>query len=225
LARIAVKQAVSDRDSRNALGDRLLNGFICLCLSIRQSEKRERNLCGTSVAKVICRKGERRMIAIEEMSNGQIKEVLRRVGYGHLGMARGSHPYVVPIHYTYNDPYIYIYTTEGKKTEIIRDNPEVCLQVEEIRDDKDWQSVIATGEAVRITDREEREHALKFILAANPTLTPALSIRWMDSWVRENIEVVYRILPRMLTGRATIEHAGETEEFSLQEKKRKSTIY
>jgi nitroimidazol reductase NimA-like FMN-containing flavoprotein (pyridoxamine 5'-phosphate oxidase superfamily) len=165
------------------------------------------------------------MIAVEEMSTGQIKEVLKRVGYGHLGMARGSHPYVVPINYAFDDPYIYIYTTEGKKTEIIKDNPEICLQVEEVISKEDWQSVIVTGEAVEIKEPEARERALKFILATNPTLTPALSIRWMDSWVRENIEVVYRIMPRMLTGRSTIEHTGADEEFSEQEKKRKSTIY
>ena len=165
------------------------------------------------------------MIAVEEMSSGQIREVLKRVGYGHLGMARGAFPYVVPINYAFNDPYVYIYTTEGKKTEIIKDNPEVCLQVEDVRSRDDWESVIVVGEAVRITEATERELALKFILAVNPTLTPAVSIRWMDNWVRENVEVVYRILPRMLTGRATIEHAGATEEFSAREKKRKSTIY
>jgi nitroimidazol reductase NimA-like FMN-containing flavoprotein (pyridoxamine 5'-phosphate oxidase superfamily) len=165
------------------------------------------------------------MIAIEEMSNGQIKELLKRIGYGHLGVTRGTHPYVVPIHFAYDDPYIYIYTTEGKKTEIIRDNPEICLQVEDIRSDKDWESVIVTGEAARITGKEERERALEFILAVNPTLTPAISIRWMDSWVRENVEVIYRIMPRMLTGRATIEHADAAPEFSEQEKRRKSTIY
>ncbi|HEY0460031.1 MAG TPA: hypothetical protein VGC97_12910 [Pyrinomonadaceae bacterium] len=47
----------------------------------------------------------------------------------------------------------------------------------------------------------------------------------MDNWVRENIEVVYRFKPRMLTGRSTIERAGAGKEFSEQEKKRKSTIY
>lgn len=165
------------------------------------------------------------MIAVEEMSNGQIKEVLKRVGYGHLGMARGIHPYVVPIHYAYDDPHIYIYTTEGKKTAIIGDNPEVCLQVEEVQSDKDWVSIIATGEVVKLTDKEERERALEFILAANPTLTPAVSIRWMDSWVRENVEVVYRLTPRMLTGRSTIEHAEPHPDFPEQEKKRKATIY
>lgn len=165
------------------------------------------------------------MIAVEEMSNGQVKEVLGRVGYGHLGMARGNHPYIVPIHYAYDDPHIYIYTTEGKKTEIIKANPEICLQVEEVISEKDWRSVIVTGEAVKLRNKDERERALRLILAANPTLTPALSVRWMDSWVRENIEVVYRITPRMITGRTTIEHSQSKESFAAQEKKRKATIY
>jgi nitroimidazol reductase NimA-like FMN-containing flavoprotein (pyridoxamine 5'-phosphate oxidase superfamily) len=165
------------------------------------------------------------MIAVEEMSSGQIKEVLKRVGYGHLGVTRGVHPYIVPVHYAYDDPYIFIYTTEGKKTEIIRDNPEICLQVEDVKSDKDWESVIVSGEAYRINDKEERDRALEFILARNPTLTPAISIRWMDSWVRENVEVVYRIIPRMLTGRATIERTEATPESSEQEKHRRSTIY
>ncbi|HVE58440.1 MAG TPA: pyridoxamine 5'-phosphate oxidase family protein [Pyrinomonadaceae bacterium] len=165
------------------------------------------------------------MIAVEEMSNGQIKEVLKSIGFGHLGMARGIHPYVVPIHYAYDEPHIYIYTTEGKKTEIIKDNPEVCLQVEDVKSDTDWVSIIATGEAVIITDRAEHERALDFILAANPTLTPAISIRWMDSWVRENIEVVYRLTPRMLTGRATIEHSENLAKLSGAKKRRKATIY
>lgn len=165
------------------------------------------------------------MIAVEEMSNGQIKEVLKRIGYGHLGMARGNHPYVVPIHYAYDDPHIYFYTTEGKKTEIIKNNPEVCLQIEQVKSSRDWQSVIAVGEAVRLTDFEERERALESILASNPTLTPAVSIRWMDSWVRENIEVIYRLTPRMLTGRSTIEHSCDEPEKSELEKKRKAKVY
>lgn len=165
------------------------------------------------------------MIAVEEIGNELIKEVLKRVGYGHLGMARGNLPYIVPVHYAYDDPHIYIYTTEGKKTEIIRANREVCLQVEDVKSDKDWVSVIAAGEAVRITNKTERERALKIILGSNPTLTPAVSIRWMDNWVRDNIEVIYRITPRMLTGRTTIEYSGFSARFFEQEKKRKATIY
>jgi uncharacterized protein len=165
------------------------------------------------------------MIAVEEMNNGQIKEVLGRVGYGHLGLARGHHPYVVPVHYAFDDPFIYIYTTEGKKTEIIRANPEICLQVEDVQDEKNWQSVMITGTAEQIIDLKEREHALEFILASNPTLTPAVSIRWMDCWVRENIEVIYRIKPRMLTGRETVEQSETQAALAPQKIKRRTSIY
>ena len=165
------------------------------------------------------------MIAVEEMNKGEIREVLKRVGYGHLGMARGNYPYVVPVQYAYDDPYIYIYTTEGKKTEIINDNPEVCLQVEDVKTDQDWVSIIATGTAERITDKTERKRALEFILESNPSLTPALSVRWMDNWIRENKEVIYRVEPRMLTGRVTIEYTGFFADSAAPEKKRKSRIY
>jgi hypothetical protein len=59
-----------------------------------------------------------------------------------------------------------------------------------------------------VTDQAERRHALEIILEKNPTLTPALSIRWMDNWIRENHKVIYRLTSRMLTGRATIEYTG-----------------
>ena len=143
------------------------------------------------------------MIEVQEMTNSEIDDVLARIGYGHLACARNNRPYVVPIHYVYDKLKIYIYTTDGKKTDIIRDNPQVCLQVEEVVDNGDWRSVIINGEAERVTDRGEREKAVKLIRSSNPSLTPAISIRWMDNWVRENIEVVYRIRPTTITGRST----------------------
>ena len=69
---------------------------------------------------------------------------------------------------------------------------------------KHWHSVIAYGTAEQLTDEHERDIALKAIVATNPTLTPAVSIRWMDNWVRENIEVIYRVTPTEMTGRATV---------------------
>lgn len=145
------------------------------------------------------------MVQVEEMSDEDSKNLLQRVNYGHLGLSRQGVPYVVPIHYAYDEHDVFIFTTEGKKTEIIDENPQVCLQVEEINDDKHWQSIILTGEAVRLTDEKKIEHAMNFILTENPKLSPALSIQWMDQWVRANIHVVYKITPTLLTGRTTIE--------------------
>jgi nitroimidazol reductase NimA-like FMN-containing flavoprotein (pyridoxamine 5'-phosphate oxidase superfamily) len=151
------------------------------------------------------------MIEVKELSDSEIAELLRRTGYGHLACARGGEPYVVPVHFAYDDGDIYVYTTEGKKFEIIKENPRVCLQAEQVKDNQHWLSVIVDGEAVQIVDEQERERAMKLITAVNPTLTPAVSVHWMDNWVRENIEVIYRIHPLRVSGRrssAGIERAN-----------------
>jgi len=143
------------------------------------------------------------MLEIKDMTFGEIEGLLDRVRYGHLGCAQNNHPYVVPIHFAYDDRTIYIYTTEGKKSEMIDANSEICLQVEEVIDDENWSSVVVVGDAEKLTDTDEREKALAAITAANPALTPALSFRWVDKWVREqkDIEVIYRIERKTITGR------------------------
>ncbi len=143
------------------------------------------------------------MIAVEELSNAEIIDILGRIGYGHLGCARDNKPYVVPVHYAFANGEIFIYTTEGKKFEIIKSNPNVCLQVEEVTDNQHWQSVVIEGIADQITDEDERAKAFKLVIEANPTLTPAVSVRWIDDMVRENIEVIYRVTPTETSGRRT----------------------
>ncbi len=128
------------------------------------------------------------MAEVGEMERDEIDEVLERVGYGHLGCAEDDQPYVVPINYVYEKPNIYFYTTDGKKTDILKRNPRICLQVEEIVNKADWQSVVFMGEAEEIVETEDRERVMQKILERNPTLTPAISIRWVDNWVRQNIE-------------------------------------
>ena len=100
------------------------------------------------------------MVQVEDMDDKDSKNLLQRVGYGHLGLVRDTHPYVVPINYAYDAPHIFIFTTEGNKTEIIESNPEVCLQVEDVTDKKNWQSVIVLGDAVQLTNQEEIKSAI-----------------------------------------------------------------
>lgn len=148
------------------------------------------------------------MLEVRDMTFGEIEVLLNRVRYGHLGCAKNNHPYVVPIHFACDDRSIYIYTTEGKKSDMIGANPEVCLQVEEVIDDENWSSVVVVGDVERLTDANDREKAFAAITAANPTLTPALSFRWVDKWVREqkDTEVIYRIDRKTITGRRAGTH-------------------
>lgn len=158
------------------------------------------------------------MIEIRELGESEIKELVSRVGYCHLACADGTEPYVVPVHYAFEPPYLYVYTTEGKKSEIIARNPRVCLQIEEVKDNRDWKSVIVQGEAEQLTDESQRTKALEAVLKVNPSLTPAVSIHWMDNWVRENIEVIYRIVPVEMSGRASVSKSESRTPFVPQRK-------
>lgn len=149
------------------------------------------------------------MIEIEEMRESEAREVLGSINYAHLAMASDNIPYVVPVHYAFDGEVVFIYTTEGKKADIIRVNPEICLQAEAVEDNENWKSVILFGLAEQLVNEEDRQKALDLILKINPRLTPAISIRWMDSWVRENIEVIYRIAPRSISGRQTIKRPNK----------------
>ncbi|MGZ9130739.1 MAG: pyridoxamine 5'-phosphate oxidase family protein [Candidatus Binatia bacterium] len=145
------------------------------------------------------------MIEILEMRDDEIYSLLQRVGYGHLACCRDDQPYVVPIYYACEGHQIFMYTTAGMKSEIIRDNPRICLQVEELLDTGAWRSVVVTGEAHEIVDRKEREKAVDLIRHSNPSLLPALAIKWSKDWMRKNVEVVYKIDIDSATGRLTSE--------------------
>jgi len=164
------------------------------------------------------------MIEVRELDKNEIEELISRLDYGHLACCDGSEPYVVPIHYAYNNGYIYIYTTQGKKSEIISKNPRICLQIEDVKDNRDWKSVVVFGEAQELKGETDKAEAVASIVSKNPTLTPAVSIHWMDNWVRENIEVIYRITPLESTGRQAIAKSETTVSFANSKKPDNSVL-
>jgi hypothetical protein len=63
--------------------------------------------------------------------------------------------------------------------------------------------VVVTGEAHQIVDRAEREKAVDLVRSSNPTLLPALAIKWANDWIRKNVEVMYRVKILTAAGRFT----------------------
>jgi len=108
------------------------------------------------------------------------------------------------MHYAYDGRELYFFTTEGMKTQFMDDNPQVCLQVEEITDSSHWRSVMVIGRAERITKSDERERAMQQIVQRNPSLTPALSATQIDAWGRAIDIAIYRIQPEIIDGRKTV---------------------
>lgn len=143
------------------------------------------------------------MLDIDEMGQKEIHDLLDKVNYGHLGCTVEGHPYVLPMHYYFENPELYIFTTEGMKTQYIDANPEVCLQVEEIHNLSHWRSVIVMGRAERLTDQQDIDRTMQLVKAQNPTLSPAINRTWIDAEGRAEIIAIYRIHPSEMSGRTT----------------------
>ncbi|MEG5065820.1 pyridoxamine 5'-phosphate oxidase family protein [Microcoleus sp. B3-A4] len=143
------------------------------------------------------------MLDIDEMSSKEIQELLQQVRHAHFGCVFEGHPYVLPMHYYLEDSHIYIFTTVGMKTKYIDTNPEVCLQVEEVRDMEHWRRVVVNRRAERLTQEEDIDRAMQLVKEHNPALSPAINRAWIDSPGRAEVIAIYRIHPSEMSGRTT----------------------
>ncbi len=80
-----------------------------------------------------------------DLNKTQINNLLGGQVVGRLGYIDGKHPCIVPVTYVYDGEYIYGQSNEGTKLKILRENPNVCFEVDVMTSMRNWQSVIATG--------------------------------------------------------------------------------
>ena len=85
--------------------------------------------------------------APRELSRDEIEEFLRTQRIARLGCHADGVTYVVPLIYAYDEEAVVAVTTEGRKTAMLRENPHVCVEVDEYDADGkgSWMSVIAYG--------------------------------------------------------------------------------
>jgi uncharacterized protein len=91
---------------------------------------------------------------IELLEENEVLKTLERGSLGHLGCFSSSEVYVVPITYVFENPYIYSHSKDGKKISMMRKNPSVCIEVEEIETMFSWQSAIAWGTYEELKNNE-----------------------------------------------------------------------
>jgi nitroimidazol reductase NimA-like FMN-containing flavoprotein (pyridoxamine 5'-phosphate oxidase superfamily) len=101
---------------------------------------------------------------IGELHDIEMEEVLRQNVLGRLGCTDGTTVYVVPVNYVYHNNYIISHSAEGKKIRIMRSNPNVCFEVDEMEDMKNWRSVVTWGKYEEITDELEKQELLELLV-------------------------------------------------------------
>ena len=112
----------------------------------------------------------------------EIEELLHTQMIGRLACHDKDYLYVVPISYAYEDDYIYCHSYEGRKLQIMRRNPGVCFQVDELHDMANWKSVIAWGEYEELLDEDERNKALQILLRRPVPITSSITTHLGQTW-------------------------------------------
>lgn len=97
---------------------------------------------------------------LEELSHEDVESLFKTQSIGHLGCNSNGRIYVVPTSYYYEQGSIYSFTLEGTKIRMMRENPDVCFQVEEIIDSDTWHSVIGWGTFEELKDAHHKTEVL-----------------------------------------------------------------
>ena len=106
----------------------------------------------------------------------EIEHLLHAHQVGRLGFTGQGRVYIMPVTYGYDGQAVYVVSHEGLKVRLMRANPTVCFEVEEVESPAHWRSVIAHGSYEEITDSVERSRALAIIAAQGPVpLPPSLA--------------------------------------------------
>ena len=142
------------------------------------------------------------------LSDIQIDRILHNNVIGRIGCHADELTYVVPVTYFYFNGSIYGHTTEGMKMDMIRKNPKVCFEVDQIFDNAHWLSVIAWGEVVEL-EGEEAIRGLQILseglwhyYVSRTNSTGAIGFGVVDEFPNNQINrVVYRIDLSKKTGR------------------------
>ena len=142
-----------------------------------------------------------------ELTKQQIDNVLQSQFVGRIGCCVNNHVYVVPVTFAYDGSYIYVTSKEGMKIDIMRKNPQVCIEVDVIENMANWRSVILWGEYQELSDDRERKKATKILadkvlpLITSETMRPKRQTMSPAIVEKERKSIVYRILITKKSGR------------------------
>lgn len=137
-----------------------------------------------------------------ELNKREIIDFLESQFIGRIGCHLDGETYIVPINYVYQNNAIYAHSGDGKKIKMLRANPKVCFQVDEIDNMFNWKSAIVWGTFEELKGQERQQVMQGLILRIMPSTDeqgrePSHAI---DPVLQDNL-IVYKINVQEATGR------------------------
>lgn len=106
------------------------------------------------------------------MTDAEVEAMLRRHRVGRIGCSANDRPYVVPITYAYDGHDVYAYSGLGRKIDVMREQPLVCFEVDEVDGDAAWRCVIAEAVYEELIDEAARRNALSLLASDGAQVVP-----------------------------------------------------
>lgn len=106
----------------------------------------------------------------------EIDAIIRSARVLRLGLVDGEEPYIVPLSFGYDGESLYFHCApEGRKLDLIRRGGTVCFEVDDLLEVVDaasacgwsarYRSVVGTGRAAILENRESKRRGLAAIMA------------------------------------------------------------
>jgi nitroimidazol reductase NimA-like FMN-containing flavoprotein (pyridoxamine 5'-phosphate oxidase superfamily) len=94
---------------------------------------------------------------VQMMSYDECTALIKKRWLARLGCADRNVPYVIPVQYCCSGDRLYVFTLPGKKLDIMRRNPHVCVQIDQLKSRHSWKSVVADTRFIDLSTEECRE--------------------------------------------------------------------
>lgn len=142
---------------------------------------------------------------IETLKSKENIQLIERNKFAHLACHAKDEIYLVPISYFYEDDYIYSHSKPGHKIDLMRKNPNVCFQVEEVQDFFHWKSVVLWGKYEELFG-DEAIRAMRRIMQSLVSDEKRRSELEIEFASQLESSIIYRIKIDKSTGRAEGSH-------------------
>jgi nitroimidazol reductase NimA-like FMN-containing flavoprotein (pyridoxamine 5'-phosphate oxidase superfamily) len=144
-------------------------------------------------------------MVIHELTPVECRDWIGRRALGRLACAQANQPYITPIFFAFDagDDCLYSFATTGQKIEWMRDNPRVCVAIDDVSDELNWTTVIVFGRYEELTGTPAHSPALdrarELFEARRSWWLPAAGK--LASGEEHGSSVVYRVRIEEATGR------------------------
>lgn len=136
------------------------------------------------------------------MSEDEIDALVREEVVARIGCHADGVTYVVPVAYAFHEGALYGFSHEGRKLDMMRRNPRVCVEIDAVEHLGAWRSVIAWGWFEELNGEDAEAGATLAAQRLGGLVSdPASRKRLEDALRREPAPVIYRIRISERTGR------------------------